>query len=246
MKIKNLLMTAAFLTMSGGAMAQTTITAGNAKFVAAKEAGLTYYYKNTKAMGGFQMVVSLPEGVTLVEDEEKTELNINGSKASADFFNVTVPSGFECIGVKADVDGTTSDGTAYKAGDVLLVCFPVKAGTKYKATSKASFLCTLRLKTSGTSVKPLKKVAVQGFVGSDTNGTGAETTAQYVASADSKLSPTKVLKEGDANNDSGVDVGDIDYVIEAIGGDYVTYEDADVNADSDIDVGDIDFIIERI
>ena len=244
MKIKNLLMLAAFLSVSGGVMAQTTITAGNAKFVSDNEACLTYYYTNSKAMGGFQMVVSLPKGVTLEENEGKTELNINGSKASADFFKVNVPSGFECIGVKADVDGVTSDGTSYKAGDILLVCFPVKSGAKYKATNTASMLCTLTLATSGTV--NLKDVAIEGFVGSDTNGTGGETTAQYVASTESKTSPSKVLKEGDANNDSDIDVGDIDYVIEAIGGDFLTYQDADVNADNEIDVGDIDFIIERI
>jgi hypothetical protein len=244
MKIKDLLMTAAFLTMSGVTMAQTTITAGNAKFVSDNEACLTYYYTNSKAMGGFQMVVSLPKGVTLEENEEKTELVINGSTASADFFNVTVPSGFECIGVKADGAGETSDGTSYDAGDVLLVCFPVKSGAKYKATNKASLLCTLTLTTSGTA--NLKNVAIKGFTGSDTNGTGGETTAQYVASAGSKTSPSKVLKEGDANNDDYIDIGDIDYVIEAIGGDYFTYEDADVNADNDINIGDIDFIIERI
>lgn len=243
MKIKNLLMFAAFLTMSGGAMAQTTITAGNAKFVSDTEACLSYYYTNDMAMGGFQMIVSLPDGVSL-EESDKTELNINGSTSSANFFNVTIPSGFECIGVKADVDGETSDGTSYKAGDVLLVCFPVNSGAKYKATNTASILCTLTLAISGTA--NLKDVAIKGFIGSDTNGTGGETTAQYVASAESKTSPSKVLRAGDANGDNDINIGDIDYVIQAIGGDYLSYEDADVNADNDINIGDIDFIIDRV
>ncbi|MBO4718334.1 MAG: hypothetical protein J5658_00540 [Prevotella sp.] len=50
--------------------------------------------------------------------------------------------------------------------------------------------------------------------------------------------------DGDANGDGGVDVGDIDTVIEHIGGEYD--EKVDVNNDGDIDVGDIDYIIERI
>jgi hypothetical protein len=41
-------------------------------------------------------------------------------------------------------------------------------------------------------------------------------------------------------------VGDVDFVIEAVGGDYFTNEDADVNADNDVNVADVDFVIERI
>ena len=212
MRIKDLLLFAAFMVTSGEAMAQTTITAGNAKFVSGNDASLTYFYTNSEAMGGFQLVVSLPDGVTLGENEEKTAkgLSINGGAAAeATFYNVIVPDGFECIGVKADVKGQTSDGTDYNPGDVLLVCFPVKAGATYSAG-------------------------------------GAEAAAQYAASSESKTSPAKSLKEGDANGDTEIDVADIDVVIEGIGGDYVTNEDADVNADGDIDVSDMDFIIERI
>ncbi|MBR7031194.1 MAG: hypothetical protein IKI06_08180, partial [Prevotella sp.] len=62
MRIKNLLMLAAFLTMSGVTMAQTTITAGKVKFVPGGDAELKYSYTSAEAMGGFQMVVSLPDG----------------------------------------------------------------------------------------------------------------------------------------------------------------------------------------
>lgn len=234
-------------------MAQTTISSGNMKFINENEASLTYYYTNSEAMGGFQMVVSLPDGVTLEENAKKTEngLSINGGEPSknAVFYNVTVPSGFECIGVKADVDGTTSDGTAYKLGDVLLVCFPVEAGAEYQGTTKESKLCTLRLTTVGDASEDiLQNVAIKGFAGSDTKGTGgAEVAAKYAASADSNLSPAMVLKEADANGDKEINVADVDVVIEAIGDeDYYTHENADVNADSEINVADVDFIIERI
>jgi hypothetical protein len=249
MRIKDLLLFAAFMVTSGEAMAQTTITAGNAKFVSGNDASLTYFYTNSEAMGGFQLVVSLPDGVTLGENEEKTAkgLSINGGAAAeATFYNVIVPDGFECIGVKADVKGQTSDGTDYNPGDVLLVCFPVKAGATYSATATASKLCTLKLTASDGSAN-LQNVAIKGFAGSDPQGTGgSEIAAQYAASSASNLSPAKVLKEGDANGDAIIDVADIDKVIEGIGGDYVTNEDADVNADGDIDVSDMDFIIERI
>ena len=151
MRIKNLLLLSAFLAMSGGAMAQTTITAGSVKYVPGNKAGaeLTFNYTNTtaEALGGWQMVVSLPNGVTLEENTAKTQLDINGSKANATFFKVSdVPAGFEVIGVKADGEGSTSDGTAYKAGDVLLVCFPTAAGKTYAAASEATKLCTLTIK----------------------------------------------------------------------------------------------------
>ena len=246
MKIKDLLMTAAFLTMSGVTMAQTTITAGDVKKVTDGEARLSYYYKNTEAMGGFQMVVSLPNGVTLEENVEKSTqgLSINGGAAAdATFYNVTVPSGFECIGVKADVAGETSDGTSYDAGDVLLVCFPVKTGVSFKATEKASKLCTLLLTASeGISEEVLKAVTITGFVGSDTNGTGAETTAQYMPSADSNMLPVSVLKAGDVNKDTLIGIGDIisvtNFMTNGEGSD-VTLDLADVNTDGEVGIGDI-------
>lgn len=245
-------MLGAFLTLSGEVMAQTTITAGSAKLISDNTASLTYYYTNTQIMGGFQMVVSLPDGVTLGENAKKTAqgLSINGGEVAnnAVFYNVSVPSGFECIGVRADIDGATSDGTAYKAGDVLLVCFPVKVGSEYKATEIPSELCTLTLTIPDVAAKDnLKAVAINGFGGCDTKGTGgAEAAAKYVASAESKVSPEKALKEGDVNGDEEVNVADVDSVIEAIGEAYFKNEAADINADSEINVADVDFVIERI
>ena len=66
-----------------------------------------------------------------------------------------------------------------------------------------------------------------------------------VALADvSVVVDTKVAVEGDANGDGSVDVSDIDFIIEVLGGEYV--KAADVNDDGDIDVSDIDYTIERI
>ena len=50
--------------------------------------------------------------------------------------------------------------------------------------------------------------------------------------------------QGDANGDGVVDVADVDFVIEAIGGEYA--QAADVNGDGAVDVADVDFIIEQI
>ena len=246
MKIKNLLMFAAFLTMSGGAMAQTTITAGDVKLVSAEEARLSYYYTNSKAMGGFQIVVSLPEGVTLGENVEKNAqgLSINGGAAAdATFYNVTVPSGFECIGVMADVDGETTDGISYHAGDILLVCFPVQTGAVFKATENASKLFTMSLTTAvGTAENVLKAVTITGFLGSDKNGTGGDTTAQYVPSAGSNMIPAYVLMAGDVNKDNEVGIGDIISVTNFMTsgeGNNVTLDLADVNTDGEVGIGDI-------
>lgn len=66
-----------------------------------------------------------------------------------------------------------------------------------------------------------------------------------VALADASVEvDTKVAVAGDANGDGEVDVSDIDFIIEVIGGEYV--KAADVNDDGDVDVSDIDFTIERI
>ena len=248
MKIKSLLLLAAFWATSWSAMAQTTITAGSVNFVPFNgAASLTYYYTNAETMGGFQMVVSLPDGVTLEEDAEKTAngLSINGGEAAkgATFYNVTVPSGFECIGVKADADGTTSDGTAYKKGDVLLVCFPVKAGAEYKGTTTASLLCTLNLTTSeGITRDALKTVAINGFAGSDTNGTGgADVAAKYAASTESIIVPVAIMKP-DVNNNGEVDALDIQDVITTIVADEFT-DAANVNGDEYVDALDIQDII---
>jgi hypothetical protein len=247
MKIKSLLMLGALLMVSGAAMAQTTITSGNAKLISDNQVQLNYYYTNAEVMGGFQMVVSLPDGVTLEEDAQKTTkgLSINGGEAApATFYNVVVPEGFECIGVKADVDGTTSDGTAYKAGDVLLVCFPVEAGAKYKATETPSRLCSLTL--NATSENNLESVAIKGFAGSDTEGTGgAEAAAKYAVAAGSQVSPAKVLKLGDVNGDTDVDALDIQDVISAlVAMEYI--DDGDVNNDEEVDALDIQDIISII
>ena len=61
--------------------------------------------------------------------------------------------------------------------------------------------------------------------------------------ADAEPSSTEEIK-GDANGDGVVDVADVDFVIEAIGGEYA--KAADVNGDGAVDVADVDFIIEQI
>ena len=248
MRIKNLLMLAAFLTMSGVTMAQTTITAGKVKFVPGGDAELKYSYTSAEAMGGFQMVVSLPDGVTLEENAEKTAqgLSINGGETAknAIFYNVKVPSGFECIGVKADAGGKTSDGTAYEAGDVLLVCFPVKAGVTYAATTTEKELCTLILKTDdGTTSDDFATIQLNGFAGSDTKGTANKLIA---AASGSSFAPTadnvRVLKY-DINGDKIVNVTDLSLVIESIW-------DGDLNGDrnnsGETDITDLSNTIDEI
>lgn len=224
MRIKNLLLLGAFLATSGGAMAQTTITAGNVKFVPGFDAEMKFNYSNAQDMGGFQMVVSLPDGLTLEEDATKTAagLSINGGTPAtgATFFNVKVPTGFECIGVKADGAGTTSDGTAYKEGDILLVCFPVTAGVKYAAATadKPGELCTLTLKTAETTTADdIAAVKLEGFAGSDTNGTGGEEALAKYATSTPEVTPVDAKNayayKCDVTHDGKVNGQDIQNVI---------------------------------
>lgn len=231
-------------------MAQTTITAGIVKSVPANgTASLTYYYTNTETMGGFQMVVSLPDGLTLDENAEKNAqgLSINGGEAAkATFYNVSVPLGFECIGVKAEANGTTSDGTAYKMGDVLLVCFPIKAGAEYKGTSTNSPLCTLNFTISAETPNSIfEDININGFVGSDTKGTGgADAAAKFVASVESNFKPSQVLKP-DVSGNGEIDALDIQDVIGAIVNDDKS-DNFDVNGDGEVDARDIQDIISMI
>ena len=250
MRLRNILMMITFLAVSGGTWAQTTLTAGNVKYIPGKGASLTYYYTNPVDMGGFQMVVSIPECVTLEEDAEKIAkgLSINGGEPSTDaiFFKVTVPSGFECIGGKANEYGKTSDGTDYKPGDVILVCFPVKSGAKFKGTKTPSQLCTFTFTVFGdTSDDVLKTVAINGFAGCDIKGTGgAEAAAKYAMSEKSNVLPEKVLMP-DVNGDMKVNGTDIQSVINVI----VEEDDvdlADVNRDKKVNGTDIQEIVNII
>ena len=59
-----------------------------------------------------------------------------------------------------------------------------------------------------------------------------------------RINAAAVEAKGDANGDGTVDVADVDFVIEAIGGEYT--KAADVNGDGAVDVADVDFIIEQI
>jgi len=59
-----------------------------------------------------------------------------------------------------------------------------------------------------------------------------------------RINAAEVEAKGDANGDGTVDVADVDFVIEAIGGEYA--KAADVNGDGAVDVADVDFIIEQI
>jgi len=59
-----------------------------------------------------------------------------------------------------------------------------------------------------------------------------------------RINAAAVEAKGDANGDGTVDVADVDFVIEAIGGEYA--KAADVNGDGAVDVADVDFIIEQI
>ena len=53
--------------------------------------------------------------------------------------------------------------------------------------------------------------------------------------------------DGDANGDGKVNVGDVDFVIEAIGEEKTDDNaGADANGDGKINVGDVDYVIERI
>ena len=82
-----------------------------------------------------------------------------------------------------------------------------------------------------------KEVKLCGTITAYFSVTGLKNLTDYVLEGGESI-------QGDANGDGVVDVADVDFVIEAIGGEYA--QAADVNGDGAVDVADVDFIIEQI
>ena len=138
MKMRKLLLLGMTVLMSNVAMAQTALTTKNAKVVPGydTQSDATVSFEVPATIGGWQMVLSLPEGLSL-ESDANGELSIGGTKATATVFSGVAASSLhknhQIIG------GTTTE------GDVLLVCVPT---AKEEAIGTSGSLCTIKLKAS--------------------------------------------------------------------------------------------------
>jgi hypothetical protein len=197
MRIKKLLLLSAFLTVSGGLMAQTTLTATNSKVVPGKGAQLDakVSFEVPATIGGWQMELVLPEGISL--SSEAGQFTIGESSADATLYP----------GVKASslhknhqiIGGETT------GGSTLLVCIPT---AKEEQIGTSGQLCTVKLVAAETfkgdkddDKNRNAEVVIKSFVASDPAGATVYEIAEPV-----KFFITALL--GDANGNGKVDMAD--------------------------------------
>ena len=228
-------------------MAQTTLTAGNAKVVPGYTGDLTLSLTVPSEIAAWQAVISLPEGVTLTPEDGTLEIKKSDSESStADaklFKSVKLlnhTKGHVVMGGIAEKDG---DGIA--KGDLLLVCFPTTSDMNISDASKG--LCTITLQAAesytGPSVveKNTTNVTVKSFQACDAAG-NPDVSGKLKADA---VSTILVQLRGDVNHDGKVNGGDIQGVINTIVAESGDLK-ADLNLDKKVNGGDIQWVINEI
>ena len=143
MRIKNLLLLAAFLITSGGAMAQTTLTAANAKIVPGKSGDFKLSLTVPSTIAGWQAVIALPAGVTVASEDQTVTVKEVTSTEKAPGLSGSVKllkhsKSHVVMGGIAESDG---DGIA--KGDLVIICFPTEKDAIISDVSKG--LCTITL-----------------------------------------------------------------------------------------------------
>ena len=218
MKIKNLLLLAAFLATSGGAMAQTTtLTATNGKVVPgySTQTDATISFEAPETISGWQMVLSLPEGLSI--ESAAGQLTIGEGSADATVFsgvkNSSLFKDFQIIGGENE-------------GDVYLVCVPT---AKEQEAGNSGQLCTIKLKAADT-FEGTQAVKIKSFLASDP--TGAKTFEAAEASFNI------VGLKCDVNGNGTVNVADVRQIVNAM---KLDNPDAkfDVNGNGKVNVADV-------
>lgn len=229
MKMRNLLLLGALLMTSGGMMAQTSLsTTKNAKVVPgySSQGDATISFQVPAAIGGWQMELTLPEGLKMVEGS--AQVTVNGESASGSTIEgVSLSSAHKS---HALLGGTKSDGT------VMLICFPTT--TDAALTAQSGQLCTIKVKADD-SYSGTKQVTVKSFLAADPQGSAT----QYTMAA--PITFDVVALKGDLDANGEVDVLDIEKVISDIvnKGNNPVY---DLDGTGEVDVLDIEKVINEI
>lgn len=228
MKMRNLLLLGALIMTSGGMMAQTSLTSTNAKvvpgFTSQGDAIISFQVPAT--IGGWQMVLSLPEGLSLVEGS--ADVTVNGQTEKGSAFEGVTPSSLHKS--HKILGGTNKD------GDAVLICFPTTADAALSAQSGQ--LCTVKVKADA-SYAGTGQVTVKSFLAADPDGS----TTQYTMA--SPITFDVVALNGDVTADGVVNGGDIQGVINAIVGGE-TDSKYDTNRDGGVNGGDIQQVINEV
>jgi len=200
-------------------MAQTSLTSTNAKvvpgFTSQGDAIISFQVPAT--IGGWQMVLSLPEGLSLVEGS--ADVTVNGQTEKGSAFEGVTPSSLHKS--HKILGGTNKD------GDAVLICFPTTADAALSAQSGQ--LCTIKVKAE-ESFAGTGQVTVKSFLAADPDGS----TTQY----------TMALK-GDVNGSGDVTISDAQVIINNIvAGTFDTK--ADTNSDGNVTISDAQIVINEI
>lgn len=227
MKMRNLLLLGAFLTVSGGMMAQTSLTAKNAKVVPGytSQGDATISFVVPATIGGWQMELSLPEGLSLVE--KSASVTVNGSSADATSFDGVTPSALHKS--HQIIGGTKAN------GNVVLICFPTTTDGALTATTGE--LCTIKVKAT-EAYTGTNQVKVESFLAADPQGS----TTQYTAES---INFNVVALNGDVVANGIVNISDLQAVIDVIQ-DKSGDTKADVNKDGQINISDLQQVIDEI
>ena len=209
-------------------MAQTSLTSTNAKvvpgFTSQGDAIISFQVPAT--IGGWQMVLSLPEGLSLVEGS--ADVTVNGQTEKGSAFEGVTPSSLHKS--HKILGGTNKD------GDAVLICFPTTADAALSAQSGQ--LCTVKVKADA-SYAGTGQVTVKSFLAADPDGS----TTQYTMA--SPITFDVVALNGDVTADGVVNGGDIQGVINAIVGGE-TDSKYDTNRDGGVNGGDIQQVINEV
>lgn len=228
MKMRNLLLLGALIMTSGGMMAQTSLTSTNAKvvpgFTSQGDAIISFQVPAT--IGGWQMVLSLPEGLSLVEGS--ADVTVNGQTEKGSAFDGVTPSSLHKS--HKILGGTNKD------GDAVLICFPTTADAALSAQSGQ--LCTVKVKADA-SFAGTGQVTVKSFLAADPDGS----TTQYTMA--SPITFDVVALKGDVNGSGDVTISDAQVIINNIvAGTFDTK--ADTNSDGNVTISDAQIVINEI
>ena len=228
MKMRNLLLLGALLMTSGGMMAQTSLsTTKNAKVVPgySSQGDATISFQVPAAIGGWQMELTLPEGLTMVEGS--AQVTVNGESASGSTIEgVSLSSAHKS---HALLGGTKSDGT------VMLICFPT---TDAALTAQSGQLCTIKVKADD-SYSGTKQVTVKSFLAADPQGSATQYTIT------SPITFDVVALQGDVVANGVVNISDLQAVVDEIQA-KSNDSKADVNKDGKVNISDLQQVIDEI
>lgn len=229
-------------------MAQTTLTAGNAKVVPGYTGDLTLSLTVPSEIAAWQAVISLPEGVTLTPEDGTLEIKKSESESStADaklFKSVKLlnhTKGHVVMGGIAEKDG---DGIA--KGDLLLVCFPTTSDMNISDASKG--LCTITLQATESYTGPTaadkeitKNFTVKSFQACDAEG-NPDASGKFKAA---EVSSVLYQLKGDVSGNGKVNSGDITSIIKEMKKSTPDMK-ADVSGNGKVNSGDITAVIKEM